>query len=355
VLYDQLRSQLEGLVPLFALTGQAGLILATFDAVCRESLAIDLARRAPELSRINADGTPLQFSLALSRKRSTALQFLGESGVPGASMQQRRSASFTSLRALATCCGVVDKVEHLIPILCRLAPEKPDFLDNPSGVFWLAPSFWPNALPAVTVYVNARWGNAMTQWARLDDVAAFFNTINDWQRIAAGAMPALSPLGVAFTVGSRRATSGRIYLHAFGEPMRLYRELLSKAVPWHDARNVLDGFMDHVLCLEDRQPTRSAVFSVELMRGEVVGAKFEHCAHCAFDHDAHAARRIDDWLQRTNVDAAIYRDTVSHLNFGRALSNQALPTLHAYVGVGFRDSEHYTSVYFNPGPALDAG
>ena len=354
MLYDQLRRQLEGLVPLFALSAQAGPILATFDAVCRESLAIDAGRRAPELSRINADGTPLQFSVALSRNRSTPLQFVGESGVPGASMEQRRRASFASLRALAMSCDVVDEVECLIPTLCQLAPARPELLDNPSGVFWLAPTFWPDAPPSLTVYVNARWGSPTTQWARLDDVVAFFNITNHWHTIAAGAMPALSPLGVAFTVRSQRATSARIYLQAFGEAMRLYRALVTNAVPGHGAADVLDAFRDHVLCLEDRQPTRSAVFSVELMQGEIVGAKFEHCAHCAFDHDADAAERIDDWLQRTDVDAAIYRDTVSHLNFGRTLSNQVLPTLHAYVGVGFRGGEHYTSVYFNPGPALDA-
>ena len=354
MLYDQLRRQLEGLIPRFALTAQAGPILAAFDAVCRESLAIDVRRRAPELSRINADGTPLQFAVAFSRNRSTALQFVGESGLPGASMQQRRNASLASLRALATSCDLRDEVDDLIPTLCRLAPEQPDLLDNPSGVFWLAPTFWPDAPPSLTVYVNTAWGCSTARWARLDDVAAFFNVRNGWQTIAADAMRAMSPLGVAFTVRLRRTTSARIYLRAFGAPTSLYRSLLTDAVSRHDAADVFEDFRTHVLCLEDRQPTRSAVFSVELMPGEIVGAKFEHCAHCAFDHDAHAAARIDDWLQRSHVETAIYRDTVSHLNFGRTLSSQALPTLHAYVGVGFRGSEHYTSVYFNPGPALDA-
>lgn len=73
----------------------------------------------------------------------------------------------------------------------------------------------------------------------------------------------------------------------------------------------------------------------------------------AFAHDAEAATRISGWLQQLGVDDQIYHATVSSLSLGRRLSDSALPSLHAYVGVGARGAEHYASVYLNPGPALE--
>jgi hypothetical protein len=353
VLFDQVRGQVERLIPLFGVSRHASDILTSFDTLCAESLNIDVRRRAPEFSRINADGTPFQFSLSLGRDRSAPLQFLGEAGRQGCSMEERRRASFASLEGLARACGVIEEVERITPTLCRLVPERhQELLAVTSGIVWFALSFSPDAAPSLTVYVNGRWGTEAAQRQRLDEFAAAFDSADRWRDIASLASARLSPLGMAFTLRPGRATSGRVYLQAFGEPLSAYRTLfLASTEP--GAAEAFEEFGRHVLRDEARYPTRSAVFSIELPAARVRGAKFELCAHCAFTHDAEAGRRISGWLQQLGVNDEIYHSTVSTLNFGHRLSDRALPSLHAYVGVGARGSEPYASVYLNPGPALE--
>lgn len=354
MLFDQVRCQVERLIPLFGVSRQASDILTSFDTLCTESLNIDIRRRVPEFSRINADGTPFQFSLSLSRDRPAPLQFLGEAGRPGCSMEERRSAGFASLGGLARACGVIEEVERITPTLCHLAPERhPDLLADASGIFWFALSFWPNSAPSLTVYINGRWGAETARWQRLDDVAAFFDSTDRWRSLASLAPPGLSPLGIAFTLRPKRPPSVRIYLQAFGKPLSVYRTLFLASATTPRASEAFEEFGRYVLRDDAGYPTRSAVFSIELPAAPMAGAKFELCAHCAFAHDAEAATRISCWLQRLGVDDQIYHATVSSLSLGRRLSDSALPSLHAYVGVGARGAEHYASVYLNPGPALE--
>ena len=354
MLLDQIRSQLQRLIPLFGVERQAPAILACFDTLCRESLNLELRRRAPEFSRINADGTPFQFSLRLSRDGPTPLQFLSEAGRPGCGMKERRNANLASLAGLARVCGVVEQVAQIIPVLRRLAPEgDKEMLADASGIFWLALSFRPDAAPSLTVYVNARWGAEAARWQRLDAAAAFFDSTDHWRLLASRVPPGLSPLGMAFTLSPAKPASDRIYLQAFGQPLSVYRTLFAAAVTMPGASSAFDEFAAQMLRDGVGFPTRSAVFSIELPAAQLAGAKFELCAHCAFASDAEAAGRISGWLQRLGVDEQIYHSTLASLSGSRPVSSSALPSLHAFVGVGARKSEPYASVYLNPGPALE--
>lgn len=354
VLFDQIRCQLQTLLPVFGVERQAAGILASFDTLCRESLNIELRQRAPEFSRINSDGTPFQFALRLGHQGPPPLQFLGEAGGPGCGMAERRRASFQSLGALAQACGVARQLEQILPAVRQLAPEREiDLFEAASGIFWFALSFSPDASPSLTVYANACWGSDTARWRRLADVAAFFGLTQRWQPLLTLVPAGLSPLGVALTLNSKSPTSGRVYLHAFGQPLSVYRNLFQAAALTQGAAGAFDGFARHALRDEALYPTRSAVFSVEWSGAEMAGAKFELCAHCAFAHETQAADLISRWLTGAGFDDRIYRAMLGRLSRGRALSNCGLPSLHAYVGVGVRKTEHYASVYLNPGPALE--
>lgn len=165
VLFDQIRLALEQLTPVFSVERQAPAILACFDLLCGDSLNLEVQRRTPEFSRINADGTPFQFALQLTGQRSPPLQFLGEAGRPGCGMAERRSASLAALAGLAQACGVAEQAERLVALLHQLAPGRDkDLLADASGVFWFALGFSPDAAPSLTVYVNARWGLETARW-----------------------------------------------------------------------------------------------------------------------------------------------------------------------------------------------
>ena len=352
MLFDQIWGQVERLIPVFGVSRQASDVLASFEALCAESLDIDIRHCAPELSRINADGTPFQFCLSLNPDRPAALQFLGEAGRPGASMEERRRAGFTCLERLARACEVVEEVERITPILSELAPQHPDLLADASGIFWFALSFSPDAPPSLTVYVNGQWGPEAARWQRVDRIAACFDSATEWHRVKSVAPPGLSPLGFALTVRPKRAPTGRIYLRAFGEPLRAYHRLFLACDATREAAEAVDEFGQHMLRDDVIYPTRSAVFSLELPARATIGAKLEFCAHCAFAHDAEAAARISSWLRQLGVNEQPYHAVVSTLSLGRPLSDCALPSLHAYVGIGTHGSHHYGSIYLNPGPAL---
>ena len=352
MLFDRVRRQVERLIPLFGVGRHASTILASFDELCGESMHIDVGRRTPEFSRINADGTPFQFALSLSRTSPPALQFLGEAGRPGCGLPERLHASFASLNALARACGLVDAVEPVLPMLRDLAPDADSPEAAESGPFWFALSFPPGSAASLTVYINGRWGPADARWRRLDRFAAAFGSTARWRAFAARAAGDLTPHGMAVTLRPNAPASGRIYLHAFGVHISAYRNLfLGATTP--DAADAFDTFGRVMLGADAVYPTRSAVLSLELPDAPMPGAKFELCAHCAFAHDAQAAARISSWLRHSRIGEDAYRSTLASLMHDRRLSDRALPSLHAYVGVGARGPDPYASIYVNPGPALE--
>lgn len=340
---------------MFGVSRRSETILASFDALCGESLQLDVGRRRPEFSRINADGTPFQFSLTLNGACTAPLQFLSEAGVPGCGIAERLSSSYRCLNELATICDLVDDVERLLPALRDLIPERdPHLVADHSGMFWFGLSFRDDPSPSLTVYINGRWGPKTAQWHRVDRFAALFSSAGHWHSLATLADPALTPLGMAITLRAGTPPTGRIYLQAFGVRLNAYRTLFLQSVPSSGLHaEQFDLFGRRVLGEDVIYPLRSAVFSFELPDTPASGAKFEVCAHCAFANDIEAGSRITGWLHEFGVDAHRYDQMVATLTHGGSLSSLALPSLHAYVGLGARPSSGYASIYLNPGPALD--
>jgi hypothetical protein len=88
------------------------------------------------------------------------------------------------------------------------------------------------------------------------------------------------------------------------------------------------------------------VCSVGLNSGEEPDLKFELCGHCAFVSDLDARSACLDWLAFQNVDPTPYRllsDTLS----GNYL-NATASTLHAYVGIGLKRGQPYSTIYLKP-------
>ena len=158
MLFDEVRRQVERLIPAFGVGAQWRTILASFDHLCSESLDLGHARRAPELMHLNTDGTPFQFSLSLDRLARPPLQFLCEAGRPGAAMDQRVRASYRRAHDIGRACGLTTEVDDILPMLRELVPENdPAVSRDSSSMFWIALSFAQGVAPTLTVYINARW------------------------------------------------------------------------------------------------------------------------------------------------------------------------------------------------------
>jgi hypothetical protein len=77
--------------------------------------------------------------------------------------------------------------------------------------------------------------------------------------------------------------------------------------------------------------------------------KLELCGHCAFDTDIQANKRCIDWLSEAGVYSAPYVQMVDHLSGGVLSGTEA--RLHAYLGIGARKGQPYSTFYFNPAAA----
>jgi len=348
-LFDGVRGQLLHLIPRFGLCNKAQFILEALELICGASLRLPPGAQRPEACRLNRDGTAIQFSLALTAGLSPRLQFLGEAGAHGLDAAERAAVGLETMEAVARLAGAREEFREALPLLREMTPEDlgPSMGSGP-GVYWIGVSFPPAGEPAMTAYVNARFGDEPAQWERAGRFAASFGRSVAWERIEAEFRGRLAPLGVAMTLAAGRPPSGRIYCSAYGLPFLYYQQTLPQVSGDSLSGELLDRYVEAMIGGDRNYPSQSAVCSVEFDE-EGSNVKFELCAHCAFATDAEASARCGRWLDSEGLDAGLYRDTIRLLGGARGTGR---PELHAYVGVGARRGEPYSTFYLNPGPGL---
>lgn len=351
MLADDCRRQLCRLIPLFGVGRQRDAILDAFAALTGESLAIEPWQRSPARSRINADGTPFQVALDLREDEAPALQFLGEAGRQDAPALDRRTASLTALRAIGRLCGVHSEAAALAPLLEELVTG-PRGSAVPASLFWFALRFGADRPPALTVYVNGAWGSEPDAWRRFDRLAQAMDAQRRWRELRPVVAP-LSPLGLAITVRAGVALAARLYLRGYGRRAAWYREAMTAASDSAVAGEAFDTCAAALMGDTLHQPTQSVVFSADVGPAAPAGAKVEFCAHCAFDDDGLAGRRVERWLRASALDVGSYSRVVDAITGGQPVPPAGRrATLHAFAGVGVRGAGPYASIYLNPGAVV---
>ena len=86
--------------------------------------------------------------------------------------------------------------------------------------------------------------------------------------------------------------------------------------------------------------------SIGLSTIEGPDLKFEICGHCVFASDVDARSKCLEWLADLNVDPTPYLLLLDTLSENR-LSTTA-STLHAYIGVGRKGGQPYSTIYLKP-------
>jgi hypothetical protein len=351
-LFEGVRARLLRLVPRFGLSKRSGLILDSYDRICRESLWLTPGSQRPEGCRLNRDGTAIQFSLALSRGRAAALQFLGEAGAPALNDAARAAVGLRTISALSAMLDVETEAAELLNLLTEITPHHEDPLNGSGpGVYWIGVSFPQVGAPALTVYVNTRFGAEARAWERAQLAAAYAGADDSWDRVQAALRGKLAPLGVAFTVSAGRRTAVREYFSSYGLMWSDCRDTMVRASGQEQFGEFLDRYMRIMMAGELRHPLRSAVCSFQFEPDQTVNPKFEICAHCAYGSDGEAAARSRAWVESNGLDSGLYLDTIEMLGAGRRSSP---PELHAYMGAGMSRAEPYSTFYLNPGAGVAA-
>jgi hypothetical protein len=343
--YDHFANQLAALIQRFGLESQRGQMIAAFETMFRESLATPYSGIPPNFSRLNFDGLPLQYSLALG-SFEPALQFIGEAGSPNLSNAVRLKVNKERIRSLIELLGIDSSSFALWELLGQMAPEtNQDLLADPAGAIWISPSFSPDLNPKLTIYVNAKWGAANKQWRRLDRFAAFLGAEEQWlalEELAAGEMV---PLGAGVTLTGDAGPTGRIYLSAFGRPVDYYGSLV-RSLTTGSFDQLLRRYASIILGEDIRYPTQSAVFSIGLDTDAEPDFKFELCGHCVFANDLDARSKCLDSLALMNVDPTPYLLLLATLSENGISTKTS--TLHAYVGIGTKRAQPYSTIYLKP-------
>lgn len=343
--YSYISSQIAALITRFNLQDSRGQILQTCAEICQESLAFPYGSRPPNQSRINQDGTPLQYAVTLGASHPT-LQFLGEAGGPGIAGAERMHLNrqcitslaqrFQSQGALASAAGLLD----------ALAPDTNiDLLTDPGGAYWIGAAFTAAHTPRLRIYINARWGKEQDRWSRLNRFAEYFGQLQQWKDAANSLMYDLEPLGTAITFNGEKSPGGRIYLTTYGKRMSFYEDLADRYGSGNFIHQLRE-FSRTMLGADYAYPTQTAVCSFGFGENPSLDFKFELCAHCLFASDEEASTRLRSWFDIARLDASDYWAMLGILSEG-PLSSQALD-LHSYVGIGQRGSQAYATIYFKP-------
>ncbi len=347
--YELIAGQLQELIPKFGLAQGSAQLYQAYELICRASLGdypVELKTRS---SRLNLDGTPIQFALALGHQ-DIPLQFLSEAGDPSLSYSETMEFIEKTVRELSILLqlrGDLDSIFNLVRKASAVNAREVD--PDRGGTFWLGAGFAAGGKSGIKIYINGKSGAESERWAKFEDFATFFEAFETHHIVRQLLAGKMTPLGMAVSLSQGESPNGRIYLSGYGNPVSYYENLL-----WHFGggyyADLFRKYTEVMLGKDRAYPTQSVVFSVGFGPGTdwPPDVKIEFCGHCLFHGDSQATDRCLQWLTLRNIDTRAYTDQL------RVLAGQMSPTkvnTHVYLGLGWKKQQDYTTIYLKPHPA----
>lgn len=345
--YALVARQLQALIPKAGIEETSAQLYQAYELICQTSLRCPIE---PGLrsSRLNLDGTPIQFALALGHP-TVPLQFLSEAGNPDMSHSEAREFIDETVRALSALLQLHGDLDSILDLIHRAsAVDARDLDPDRGGNFWVGAGFASGGKSGVKIYINGKSGAPSERWAKFDNFAEYFGAATTHQQLRKFVSGKMTPLGMAVSMQQDENPNGRIYLSGYGNSVSYYEDLIrqfggSESVePFGEYTRVMLG--------NDRAyPTQSAVFSVGFEQGvdSPPDLKIEFCGHCLFQGDVEARERCLEWLTLRHINPHAYTDQLE------VLAGQMSPTkvnTHVYLGLGWKKQREYTTIYLKPHP-----
>ncbi len=345
--YDLVASQLQALIPKAGIEDASAKLYQAYELICRNSLDCAV-ERGTRSSRLNLDGTPIQFALALGPP-TVPLQFLSEAGNPDMSHSEAREFVDETVRALDALLQLHGDIDSVLTLIHRASGVDARELDpDRGGVFWVGAGFASGGKSGIKIYINGKSGTPGERWSKFEDFAKFFAADKLHQQLLRLVSGKMTPLGMAVSLQQAENPYGRIYLSGYGNSVEYYEELLRRFA----GRQSIEPFREYtsIMLGKDRAyPTQSAVFSLgfEPDSEALPDVKIEFCGHCLFQGDVEARDRCMEWLTQRNIDPQAYTDQLE------VVAGRLSPTkvnTHVYLGLGWKKQSEYTSIYLKPHP-----
>jgi hypothetical protein len=343
--FEQVAAQLDALVCALGVDAEATRIRAIYATLCRRALALPLGAGPRRRSRLNQDGTPIQFATTVGTGPA-ALRLVTDPCAFDADGGTRMRAARDTMREAAELVGVEAELAALAPFLAQLAPEDaPELRADPAGAFWIGAAFAPSIRPRLRIYVNGGWGSPAARSVRLGLFAAHFERAEAWDDLAAHFPTSLAPLGLALTLAPGGQVRGAIYLRAFGLRLSDYVALALFASDESKAERIR-AFGAVLLGADAVHPTPSAVLSFDFGPEPNLPAGLEFCAHCLYPDDTTANAELERLFASSHLDPAPYRA------LARALAPPVLhpgpPRLHSFIGADAKSADPAYTIYMKP-------
>lgn len=343
--FDRVAEQLDALVSAFGLDAQSSLIRDVYAVLACRSLNFPVGMRPLLPSRLNADGTPIQFATVVGAGQF-GLRFVADPGPLDGEPHLRVAHGYKAMREVAELIGAQAELDRAIPLLEELAPENSLALrSDPAGAFWIGAAFATGAAPRLRVYVNGTWGSGAEQRDRLHIFAAHFQRGFEWDHLAVQLPSALAPLGLALTVTPREQSLGAIYLRAFGLRISDYARLAFASSDKSDADRIL-AFGKALFGKGTAFPTPTAALSFNFGPAPGLRAELEYCAHCLYQDDGLAQESLERLLVREGIDASPYTTLLRILSppWGQTRP----PHRHAFIGTHAKSGGTTYTIYMTP-------
>ena len=346
--YEMIAGQLQALIPKVGIEEESVHLYQAYELICRTSLAGPV-EPGIHSSRLNLDGTPIQFALALGHP-TVPLQFLSEAGNPDMSHFEARQFIGKTVRALSALLRLNGDLDSILRLIDRAsAVDARNVNPDRGGSFWVGAGFASGGKSGIKIYINGKSGASSERWSKLEDFADYFGARETHQQLRQQISGKMTPLGMAVSLQQDRNPNGRIYLSGYGNSVSYYEDLLrhfggSQSIePFREYTRVMMGTARDY-------PTQSAVFSVGFEQGADVSpdVKIEFCGHCLFEGDVEARDRCLEWLTLRNINPRSYTDQLEIL--AGEMSSTRVNT-HVYLGLGWKKQREYTTIYLKPEPA----
>ena len=348
--YELVAGHLQALIPKAGIEEASAQLYQAYSLICRTSLGrpVEPGKRS---SRLNLDGTPIQFALDLGHT-AVPLQFLSEAGSPEMSHFEARTFIDEIVRALSTLLQLRGDLDSILDLIHRASAVDAQVLPSArAGTFWVGAGFAPGGKSAVKIYINGKSGSPAERWAKFQTFAESFGAPNIHQQLKSLLARRMAPLGMAVSLRPDGNPAGRIYLNGYGNPMSYYENLLRH----FGGEECIEPFKQYtrVMLASDRAyPTQSTIFSVGFGdRAEVHSdVKIEFCGHCLFQGDVEARERCLQWLTLRNIDPRSYSDQLEVL---ASRMSRSKVNAHVYLGLGWKQQREYTTIYLKPHPVSE--
>jgi hypothetical protein len=346
--YELIAGQLHALIPKVGIEEASAQLYQAYELICRASLSCPV-EPGTRSSRLNLDGTPIQFALALGHP-TVPLQFLSEAGDPGMSHTENRAFIEETVRALSALLQLRGDLDSILDLIRKASAVNAREIDpDRGGTFWVGAGFASGGKSGIKIYINGKSGAPSERWSKFEDFAEFFGAAETHRQLRQLLAGKMTPLGMAVSLHQDENPNGRIYLSGYGNPVSYYESLLRH----FGGKQYIELFKQYtrVMLGRDRAyPTQSVVFSVGFEQGadDPPDVKIEFCGHCLFQGDSQARDRCLRWLTLRNIDPHTYTDQLE------VLAGPMSPTkvnTHVYLGLGWKKQRDYTSIYLKPQPA----